>query len=156
MKLMIERASSNDLNKILDVINISNREAFSKIIPKEYFKSPILTIEELKHDFEVMEFYVYRLNSEIVGVAALHVESEDSGRIRWVYVLPEYQRRGIGTALIKFIQDRAKRIGLKRLWLVTPEGAYWAINFYKKLGFEMKDRIERPWGFDAVMYKELK
>ena len=156
MKPMIERASSNDLNKILDVINISNREAFSKIIPKEYFKSPILTIEELKHDFEVMEFYVYRLNSEIVGVAALHIESKNSGRIRWVYVLPEYQRRGIGTALIKFIQDRTKRIGLKRLWLVTPERAYWAINFYKKLSFEMKDRIERPWGFDAVMYKELK
>ncbi len=153
---MIERASSKDLNEILEVINTSNREAFSKIVPKEYFKSPILTLEELKRDFEVMEFYVYRLNGRIVGVAALQVESESTGRIRWVYILPEFQRRGIGTALIKHIEFRARELKLRKLWLVTPEKAYWAINFYRKLNYEVTSKIERAWGFDVVMEKELK
>ena len=101
---MIERASEEHAKKILYVINESNRKAYKDIIPEEHFREHVLSIEELLQDFNRMSFYVYRHEGEIVGVAALHVLDKDTGRIRWVYVLPEFQRKGIGTALVTYVE----------------------------------------------------
>ena len=137
---MIERASEEHAKKILDVINESNRKAYKDIIPEERFRETVLSIEELLQDFSRMSFYVYRHEGEIVGVAALHVLDKDMGRIRWFYVLPEFQRRGIGTALVTYVEHEAERFGLKKLWLITAEKAYWAINFYRKLEYKQIGR----------------
>lgn len=153
---MIQKASANDVEEILSVINTSNYKAYKKIIPKEYFKEQILTLKELLEELKMMTFYIYRCERKIVGVAALRIENEESGSIHRVYVLPEYQRKGIGTALMKFVEAEAKRKGIKKLWLFTLEKAYWAVNFYKKLGYKIAGKVERPWGTDVVMEKELK
>jgi len=152
---MIEKACLSDAEEILLVINISNREAYKKVIPKEHFREPVLSFAELLRDFERMSFYVYKSEGRIVGVAALEVEGKERGRIHWVYILPEYQRRGIGTALVSYVEQEAREIGLKRLRLLTVEQADWAVSFYKKLGYTLADRVDRPWGFDVFLEKEL-
>lgn len=152
---MIGKACLNDAEEILSVINTSNREAFKNIIPKEHFREPILSLEDLLEDLERMTFYVYKSEGRIVGVAALHIEGEKTGRIRWVYILPEHQRRGIGTALISHLERKGREMGLRRLRLKTIGKAYRAVNFYKKLGYNLAEEIERPWGFDVFMKKEL-
>ena len=115
----------------------------------------MLSLTELLRDFERMSFYVYKSEGRIVGVAALEVEGEERGRIHWVYILPEYQRKGIGTALVRYVEQKAKEIGLKRLRLLTVGQADWTVSFYKKLGYALADKVERPWGFDVFMEKEL-
>ncbi len=152
---MIEKACLDKAEEILSVINTSNREAYKSVIPKEHFREPVLSLEELLEDFEKMTFYVYKSGSRIVGVAALQIESEGTGRIRLVYILPEHQRKGIGTALVTCLERKAGEIDLRRLRLLTIGGAKWAVNFYKKLGYNLADKIERPWGFDVFMEKEL-
>ena len=152
---MIEKACLNNVEEILSVINTSNREAYKDIFPKEYFRDPILSLENLLEDFERMAFYVYKSEGRVIGVAALQIESEETGRIHWVYVLLEHQRRGIGTALVTFLERRGGEIGLRKLRLLTVEKARWAVNFYKKLGYDLADKIERPWGFDVFMEKGL-
>ena len=152
---MIKKASLKDAERILYVINTSNREAYRGIIPKEYFREPVLSMEKLLMDFKRKTFYVFEHVGEVVGVSALQVEDERMGSIHWVYVLPEHQRKGIGTALVRHLESKAKEIGLKRLWLLTVGKAYWAVDFYKKLGYAPFDRIERPWGFDVLMEKNL-
>ena len=152
---MIKRASFQDAEQILHVINRSNREAYRGIIPKEYFREPVLSLEKLLMDFKRKTFYVFEHVGEVVGVSAIQVEDERMGSIHWVYVLPEHQRKGIGTALVRHLEGKAKEIGLKRLWLLTVGKAYWAVDFYKKLGYTLFDRIERPWGFDVLMEKKL-
>lgn len=102
-----------------------------------------------------MTFYVYRSEGRILGVAPLDVESEETGRIRWVYLLPQHQRRGFGTALIAHLEHRAREMGLRRLRLLTVGKASWAITFYKKLGYHLADELDRPWGFDVSMEKAL-
>lgn len=155
MECTIGKACLDDGDEILLVINTSNRAAFKSIIPKEYFREPVLSAEDLLENFQRMTFYVCKTEGRIVGVAALYVESEGIGRIRWVYVLPQYQRKGIGTALLTHLEREAGKMDLKRLRLLTAEKAYWAVNFYVKLGYSVTDRIERPWGFDVSLEKEL-
>jgi len=153
---MIRKASLEDIKSILHVINVANREAFSKIIPKAYFREPFLSLEELLRDLKRMNFYVYEEEGKIVGVSALQVKREErTGIIYRVYVLPAYQRRGIGTSLIRKIEEEAKRIGLRKLMVLTDEKAYWALKFYKKLGYGIVNRIKRPHGFAVLMEKEI-
>ena len=152
---MIRRACYEDADEILEVIVKTNRTFFSKIIPKKYFKDPVLTKEELLKEMENIEFYVYELGGKIVGVSGLTVENKKTGIVRWVYVLPEYQRKGIGTALLRHIESIAKRCGLRMLKLRTSEKAYWAISFYRKLGYKVSGKIRVPWGHDVVFTKEL-
>lgn len=144
-----------NLNDILHVINESNRQAYRSIIPKEYFREPVLTSKELVNWMEKGEFYGHFERNKITAVASLRIEDSDIARIGWVYVLPEFQRKGIGTALIHYLETIAKRRGLKKAKLLTVGGAFWAIKFYEKLGYRLTEKISRPWGFDQYMEKEL-
>lgn len=153
--LMIEKARSEDTNAIVRVINEANREAFGRIIPKEHFREPIITREEFDEQSERMAFYVNRQNEKVVAVAALGTEEQECGRIRWVYVLPKYQKQGVGTALIAYIERLARETGLKKIRLVTDNGAEWAIRFYTKLGYRLVRRVPNPWGFDVWMEKQI-
>ena len=152
---MIEKASLVDTEEILSLINTTNREAYKDIIPKEHLKAPILTLEELLKILDRMTFYVYKSERKIVGVAALQVESEETGKLNWVYVLPEHQRKRIGTALITHLEKKAREKGLKKMRLRTIEKADQAVKFYKKLGYSLADKIEVAWGFDVFMEKDL-
>ena len=154
-RIRVEQATLDDAQEILYVINSSNREAFGQIIPTEYFKEPIITIEELEESLEKMMFHEHRHKGIIVAVAALSVEDKDTGRIRWVYVLPEYQKQGIGTALVFHIERLAREMGLKKTRLVTDNNEEWAIRFYKKLGYILISKVTNPWGFDVWMDKQL-
>lgn len=152
---MIEKTSSVDAEEILSLINTTNREAYKNVIPKEHFKVPILTLDELLEILDRMPFYVYKSEGKIVGVAALQVESEETGKLKWVYVLPEHQRKGMGTALITHLEQKARAKGLKKMRLRTIEKADQAVNFYKKLEYRLTDKIEVAWVFTVSMEKDL-
>jgi ribosomal protein S18 acetylase RimI-like enzyme len=154
-RVRIEKATSDDAHRILFVINTANRNAFGRIIPIKYFKEPIITIEELEESLEKMTFHIHRHKGMVVAVAALSVENEDTGRIRWVYVLPKFQKQGIGTALVLHLERVARERRLRKTRLVTDDNAEWAIRFYKKLGYTLISRVSNPWGFDVWMEKQL-
>jgi N-acetylglutamate synthase-like GNAT family acetyltransferase len=144
------------LEAILFVINKSNSEAYRKIIPPEYFKEPVFTYDELLKKFKEMTFYTYELKGEIFGVGALQTESESLGYVRFVYVLPEHQRRGVGTSLVIYIEGEARKLGLKALRVPYVDiNAHWAMDFYTKLGYKVVDKRKKPWGYDLFFEKAL-
>lgn len=154
--MSIHRADIKDIEKILFVINRSNSEAYKKIIPPEYFREPALTLDKLLEDFEDMAFYTYKVEKKTIGVAALKVANDEVGQIRWVYVLPEHQRKGVGTSLMNHIENEGKKMRLKKLVIpYVHEKAYWARNFYEKLRYKMVGRRPRPWGDDVIYEKTL-
>jgi GNAT superfamily N-acetyltransferase len=57
----------------------------------------------------------------------------DVDLIRHAYVLPASQRHGVGGALIRHLQARAERPLLVGTWAA----AVWAIDFYRRHGFEL-------------------
>jgi GNAT superfamily N-acetyltransferase len=50
-------------------------------------------------------------------------------------VEPKFQRHGIGTRIMKFIEDYARKKGVIELALDTSEKATHLIDWYKKLGY---------------------
>jgi len=154
--MSVYRADVKDIEVILFVINKSNSQAYRKIIPPEHFKEPVFTREELSQKFREMTFFIYELEDESVGVAALQIEDEELGYVRFVYVLPEHQRKGVGTSLVTYIEAEARRLGLKKLRVpYVDRNANWATNFYTKLGYEVADKRKKPWGYDLFFEKSL-
>ncbi|MDI6905310.1 MAG: GNAT family N-acetyltransferase [Candidatus Bathyarchaeia archaeon] len=154
--MSIRKANVSDASKVLCVINRSNAEAYRKIIPPEYFKEPVFTYEDILKKFEEMRFYIYELEDMAVGVAALQTEIDHSGSVRFVYVLPEHQRKGIGTSLVKYIEGEAIKLGFEKLRVPYVDmNAHWAISFYKKLGYKVVDKGAKAWGYDLFLEKVL-
>jgi GNAT superfamily N-acetyltransferase len=96
---------------------------------------------ELEEEFKRKSFYVCELEGRIVGVAASEVpgQSPEVGIVTRMYVLPEFQREGIGTALISEIENIAKEQGIREILIPTDPKARWAISFYKKMGYKEID-----------------
>ena len=153
--MSIYKAKTKDLNAILFVINESNREKYKTIIPPDYFKEPVLTTEEISELFNKMTFFMYKLNDAIVGVGALDVKDEELAEIHWVYVLPKFQNKGIGTALMNHLETEAHNKKLGILQVPTSMRAYWARNFYVKLGYRLIEERETPEGGIALFEKRL-
>jgi N-acetylglutamate synthase-like GNAT family acetyltransferase len=154
--MSIHKAEIKDASEVLSVINKSNAESYRKIIPPEYFKEPVFTFNDILRKFEQMSFYIYELKGKAVGVAALQTESNHLGSIRFVYILPEHQRKGVGSSLVTYIEREATKLGFRKLRVpYVNVDAYWAVKFYKKLGYKIADKLKNPWGYDLFFEKVL-
>ncbi|MGL5083550.1 MAG: GNAT family N-acetyltransferase [Microcoleaceae cyanobacterium] len=71
-------------------------------------------------------------SSQMVGSARFRQLSPTLGSIAYVAVLPEFQRRGIGTALVKYAIKIARQRDCQQVRLMSRSDA---MDFYKKLGF---------------------
>jgi GNAT superfamily N-acetyltransferase len=52
-------------------------------------------------------------------------------------ILDNYQRKGIGSRLMKKFEDRMRKLGVRGIHLGTSEGNFKAVPFYKKWGYEI-------------------
>ncbi|NHJ48687.1 MAG: GNAT family N-acetyltransferase [Asgard group archaeon] len=119
--MQVIKASKEHFNEILDVINISNRESFGKVIPPEDFEDPCLTQESFKEIFERIDFIVYMENNRVIATAGLEIIDNNQAWMRWVYVLPEHQGKGIGKELVQRIELDTQMKGYEQISLFTFE-----------------------------------
>ena len=77
---------------------------------------------------------IYVKNGPPVGFAMLYLLS---GEILAIAVLPEYQRMGIGSALLNHIECLASKLGLRRLSLHTAKENNAAHRFFRRAGFKV-------------------
>ncbi len=73
---------------------------------------------------------------DILGTYSLDLEDMDTHHhlspwLASVFVNPNFRRRGIGTLLVQDAMERAKVLGIRRLYLFTPDQAHW----YAKMGW---------------------
>lgn len=88
------------------------------------------TAKNVLRDIDSKQVSVFELESHIVGYAVLS-ESSEATEIENLYILPRYQRKGLGKLFIHHVIKNHARI-----WLTCWERNTKAIAFYKSLGFE--------------------
>jgi GNAT superfamily N-acetyltransferase len=78
----------------------------------------------------------------VVGLASYTVETEwDAVVLVVLNVLPGYQGRGAGSALIDSVCDEAARRGLKRVIVVTSNDDLLVLALYQRYGFYITEVI---------------
>ncbi|MUL41856.1 amino-acid N-acetyltransferase [Streptomonospora sp. PA3] len=84
---------------------------------------------------DIQEFCVAELGEgterTVVGCGALHVLWEDLAEVRTVAVDPAAQGRGVGHSIVAALLDRARELGVRRVFCLTFE-----TDFFARHGFE--------------------
>ncbi|WP_413172700.1 GNAT family N-acetyltransferase [Anabaena azotica] len=71
-----------------------------------------------------------------VGNAIDQVTGSRHAHIFLLYVIPTYRRRGIGTALMRYIENWAKQRGDRQIGLQVFESNTPALNLYHQLNYQ--------------------
>lgn len=85
------------------------------------------------------EFLVVRNGGSLDGVIGLEVYGT-SGLLRSLAVAPATRGTGLGKLLVSALEERARRRGLRELWLLTTTAA----DFFAKGGYRVADRASAP------------
>lgn len=92
-----------------------------------------MPMSELLDQMRQMVFFSYVVDLKHVGVTGLQ-RIKDVTLIRHAYVLREWQRKGIGSRLLRHAIEQAAS---GKILVGTWGNAHWAINFYHKHGFKL-------------------
>ncbi|WP_318781317.1 GNAT family N-acetyltransferase [Amazonocrinis nigriterrae] len=71
-----------------------------------------------------------------VGNAIDQVRGDRHAHIFLLYVEPEHRRRGIGTALLRYLENWATQRGDRQIGLQVFQSNQAALNLYSQLGYE--------------------
>jgi N-acetylglutamate synthase-like GNAT family acetyltransferase len=121
----------SDFDDIYYIVNEA-AQAYRGVIPADCWHEPYMDRDELKGEIESgVVFYGYERDGRLQGVMGMQ-QVGDATLIRHAYVRTGAQGKGIGTALLAEIVAVAKPLLLVGTWAM----ASWAIDFYRKHGFE--------------------
>ena len=99
------------------------------------------------------QLYVALENGQLVGFAVFYPQ-RDHVHLENVAVSPEFQRRGIGSGLIEFVEQQARVEGYCRLELYTNAKMTENLELYPRLGYQQFDRRYVN-GFDRVYFSKV-
>jgi GNAT superfamily N-acetyltransferase len=118
--------------EILAIVN-SAADAYRGVIPADRWHDPYMPPRELDGELAAgVVFWGYEVDEELVGVMGIQ-RVRDVDLIRHAYVSPASQRRGVGGALLEHLA----RANTRRMLVGTWAAADWAIDFYRRHGFEL-------------------
>ena len=92
-----------------------------------------MSAQELRSEIDAgVRFFACEVGDAMVGVMGIQ-QVRNVDLIRHAYVLPAYQGRGIGAALLAHLRAGSARPMLVGTWAA----ATWAIRFYERQGFAL-------------------
>lgn len=92
--------------------------------------------------------------NEVVGVCRLQFNTSDEAQIRFMAAREDYQGKGVGSALISYLESEARTKGANTIVLQARENA---LNFYLKHGYINKCKTKLLFGViqHYLMQKKL-
>jgi len=135
---LIRQCSDDDFEMIYEIINDAAL-AYKGIIPKDQWKEPYMSREELRHEIdEGVAFWGYEEDGKLKGVMGIQ-DVQDVTLIRHAYVRTAERNKGIGSKLMSHLRQMTDRPILIGTWA----DAVWAIWFYEKHGFRLVSTEEK-------------
>ena len=130
---MINEYTKNDTSTILHIINDASLR-YKGIIPDDCWHEPYMSERELVDEFkDGVRMFGYLHNNKLIGVIGFQ-EIKNVVLIRHAYTLTDYQGKGTGSAMLKYLFNKNRN---SRLLVGTWKNAKWAIRFYEKFGFNL-------------------
>jgi GNAT superfamily N-acetyltransferase len=128
----IRPCRDDEREAILAIVNVA-AEAYRGVIPADRWHEPYMSSSELESEIRTgVVFWGYEADGELIGIMGIQ-PVRDVDLIRHAYVLTGNQRRGVGGELIEHLRALRDRPMLVGTWAA----AEWAINFYRRHGFEL-------------------
>ena len=142
--LEIRRFDKNDATVVSKIICRN----FLEVNIKDYSKVEMESLSEKYNSGKVLEvagyahMYVMCIDKKIVGCGAISSfwGSKDESIFLTIFVLPELHGKGIGRTIIEILEKDEYFLRAKRIEIPA---SITAREFYKKMGYDYKDGIEK-------------
>jgi len=125
--MKLRKARIEDVEEMMVLINSNAEEGL--MLPR----SRNMLYEHIR------EFLLAEEETQLVGVASLHILWSDLAEIRALAVSSEYKRKGIGTKIVKALEEEAKELGVTKLFALTYQP-----EFFKYCGYEEVSKDQMP------------
>jgi GNAT superfamily N-acetyltransferase len=133
--VVIRRALPDESETLLRIQREAAVEAFVHVFPPDLYPFPD---DEVRENWKAaladpdVEIYVAEIDGEPAGSVGV-----GSGFLRTLYVLPQYQGSGLGSALHDHALERLRVLGWDQAKLWTLEGNHSARRFYERRGWSL-------------------
>lgn len=97
------------------------------------------------HKDKKLYVLVYEIDNQVVGFATYYYADAKTGHVELLAVTPAYQSKGLGKQMMEYIQNECVRNNAKAVQLYVYPSNPKAIDFYKRLGFNVKLRALQHW-----------
>ena len=121
MSVVVRPAKTSDIKKVRSIVD--SFAAQRRLLSKE-----TVTLFE-----GVQEFTIAEVDGEVVGCGALHVLWEDLAEVRTVAVVESMHGKGIGHAILESILNKAKEIGVKKVFCLTFETEFFGSHGFTEI-----------------------
>lgn len=140
--MIIRRFKNDDSVELANLIAKTLRTTNIKNYSPEYIENDIrfLTSEKLIERSNWMHLYVVCDDNIIIGCGAIgpYWGKEDESSLFTIFVLPEYQGKGIGRKIIETLEQDAYFLRAKR---IEVPSSITAVDFYRKMGYDNKNGV---------------
>lgn len=161
-KVIIREAMKGDIPSIVEVRRASTTEEetigfttaeWGTFLDVEKLRNEWTTGNRLKDDYEVV---VSEIDKQIVGFLVFKREQEHM-YLDAVHIRKSEQKKGIGSALLEYLERLTIECGLGRIETDTVEnadGVPWnSYDFWIKMGFrDTGERLETKWDFKLIPF----
>ena len=89
---------------------------------------------------------VAEVKGEIAGFGGIDTNAVE--QLKWLYVMPEFQGSGVGTQILKQLEEIGWSRGLSTIRLHAAPGAF---LFYQRHGYREMERDDVPHDHDGIM-----
>lgn len=149
--MKIRRATPNDAKEVKAAHYYAYQVSYKGYLPDDYLKNMPFDdaiIERTANHIKEHEYYVAEKDGRVVGFACLVYPEEKVVEIEALYVHPDFQKQGAGTALINEVCSLKKAEGYTKLVLWTMENGP-SLGFYQKQGLKQSNNVKKKfWKFD--------
>ena len=121
MSVVIRPARTTDIKAIRQIIDAYTLQR--RLLAKE----TVMLYED------VQEFVVAESDGKVIGCGALHVLWEDLGEVRTVGVIETFRGKKIGHQILEAVIEKARSLGLKRLFCLTFETKFFGDHGFKEI-----------------------
>lgn len=147
--MRIERAGLEDLDEIYELERICfGRDAYTRHFLRFLLLDPSsISLKAVGEGGELLGSAIGRV--EKVGGRVV-------GRVYTLDVRPDSRRRGIGSALLRRLEEEFRRLGCERSVLEVAVDNEPAIRLYKSLGYSFTSRLRGYYGRGRDAYRAEK
>ncbi|CAM4368444.1 GNAT family N-acetyltransferase [Bacillus albus] len=140
--IFIEKATTLDAEKLTEIMTKTFDEEAKRwlsvqgdVIDYNIQPPGYSSVEMMKYSIEELDSFKVIVDEKIIGGIIVTISGKSYGRIDRIFVDPVYQGKGIGSFVIKLIEEVYPSI---RIWdLETSSRQINNHYFYKKMGYEI-------------------
>lgn len=148
-EISYRKAKVSEAAEITGLVHKTVRKIYPRYYPGEVTEFFCMnhSKDRIRSDIRNGNVWVLLLDGQIIGTGTV----EEGNHITRVYVLPEFQKKGYGTYIMRQLEEKIA----KEHETAVLDSSLPAFELYEKLGYQVIRREEMPLWNDAVLVYEV-